>query len=236
LHGGRTKKTGKEAGGEFMRKSVLWAALDFVFLAVFNIVFFTLGGTEHKTSVWLSYGFIIFAYAMVLITPLTVRRKPKSMIFGFSIYSVSAAYFFLEFVTGIIFILLNRDSCKYALVCQVIIAGIYAAVLIVLMLVNERAADSQPPQKITRVKESAARAKKLIGKMNDKKADRAVKKLYAALRSAAAAPLQNETDISDGITELESAVQSQDAELVKDIAGRISSLAAGDGRPPENGK
>lgn len=56
------------------KKSLLYILLDLIFLAVFNTVFFVVGGTEHPASVWIAYGFIHFSYIMVLVTPFLVRK------------------------------------------------------------------------------------------------------------------------------------------------------------------
>ena len=88
------------------KKSILYILLDLVFLAVFNTVFFTLGGTSHPASVWISYGFIHLAYIMVIATPVLTRNSSSAAVFGFSLYSVSSVYFLAEFVVGLVFILI----------------------------------------------------------------------------------------------------------------------------------
>ena len=119
------------------RKSVLWVALDLVFLIVFNTIFFVVGGTAHSASVWLSYVFIHFAYFMVLITPFLIRKGSSAVVWGFSIYSISSIYFIIEFSVGIVFILLKQDSYKPALVVQIVIAGIYVILLLSHLIANE---------------------------------------------------------------------------------------------------
>ena len=108
------------------KKSALWIILDLVFLIVFNTVFFVAGGFEHPASVWLSYGFIHFAYLMVIATPFLIRKSSSAAVFGFSLYSISSTYFLVEFIVGLIFVFLRQESVKAALIVQVIIAGIYA--------------------------------------------------------------------------------------------------------------
>src|SRR5699024_4531039 len=101
------------------KKSVLWILLDLIFLAVFNTVFFVAGGTDHTASVWISYGFIHFAYLMVLVTPFLIRKSSSAAVFGFSLYSISSTYFLLEFVVGLIFIFMKSESYKASLIVQV---------------------------------------------------------------------------------------------------------------------
>ena len=124
------------------KNSVLWIILDLIFLVVFNTVFFVAGGFDHPASVWISYGFIHFSYLMVIITPFLIRKSSSAAVFGFSLYSISSAYFLLEFVVGLIFILIKSDSFKAALVVQIIIAGFYGVLLISNLIANESTAES----------------------------------------------------------------------------------------------
>ena len=124
------------------KKRTLWILLDLVFLIVFNVVFFVAGGTEHSASVWISYGFIHFAYIMLLITPFLIRKSTNTAVLGFPLYSISSAYFIVVFVVGLIFIFTHPDSYKAALIVQVIIAGIYAVMLISHMIANENIANN----------------------------------------------------------------------------------------------
>ena len=109
-----------------MKKTVLWVLLDLVFVIVFNVVFFVAGGVEHNPSVWISYAFIHLAYLMVLITPLLIRNSSSSAVFGFSIYTISTTYFFIEFVVGLVFIFLNLDTVQLAIIIQVVLAGLWS--------------------------------------------------------------------------------------------------------------
>ena len=106
------------------KKNVLCLLLDLVFLVIFNVVFFVLGGTEHPASVWISYGFIHFSYIMLLITPKLIRKSSSSAVFGFSLYSISSAYFLIAFVVGVIFVFMRSESYKISLVSQVIILSL----------------------------------------------------------------------------------------------------------------
>ena len=39
------------------KKIVLGILLDLVFLVVFNVCFFVIGGTNHSVAAWMAYGF-----------------------------------------------------------------------------------------------------------------------------------------------------------------------------------
>lgn len=168
------------------KKSVLWILLDLVFLIVFNVVFFVLGGKEHPASVWLSYGFIHFAYIMLLITPLLVRQSKNSAVLRFPIVSISAIYFIVAFIVGVVFIIIHPDSIKIALVVQVIIAGIYAVLLISNMIANEHTADSEEKHELELqyVKTASQKIKGIMDSIEDKKMYKKVEKLYDLLHSS----------------------------------------------------
>ena len=77
------------------KMSILRILLNSIFFVTFNAVFFVVGSFEHAASVWISYGFIHFAYFMLLITPVLIRKGKNAAVFGFSLYSISSAYFII---------------------------------------------------------------------------------------------------------------------------------------------
>ena len=212
------------------KKSVLWILLDLVFLAVFNTVFFVAGGTDHTASVWISYGFIHFAYLMVLVTPFLIRKSSSAAVFGFSLYSISSTYFLLEFVVGLIFIFMKSESYKASLIVQVIVAGIYAVLLLSHLIANEHTADSieQHEEEVAYIKTASARVKALIGKANDKKANKEIEKAYDMLHSSPSKTVATvrsiESNVMNKVAELEGAVSDQDTAMIITTAGEIVAL------------
>ena len=209
------------------KKSVLWIILDLVFLIVFNTVFFVAGGFEHPASVWLSYGFIHFAYLMVIATPFLIRKSSSAAVFGFSLYSISSTYFLIEFVVSLIFIFLRQESVKAALIVQIIIAGIYAVILISHLLANESTADSveRREEEVSYIKTAASRVKALIGKLDNKKANKEVEKVYDLLHSSPTRTISSahslEMEIKNKISELEGAVAAKDNDVVITLSGEL---------------
>lgn len=212
------------------KRSVLLILLESVFLIVFNTVFFVAGGFSHPISVWIAYSFIDFAYLMVVATPFLVRKSASSAIFGASIFSISAGYFYVEFVVGVFFILTSQESFKASLIVQIVIAGIYAVILLLHLLANEQTADSETRRdaEVFYVKNAASRVKLLIGKMSDKKVNKEVEKAYDALHGSpsksTADVKETEAVIVDKIGELEKAVAANDPQGVQSAASTIISL------------
>lgn len=178
------------------KKSVLWILLDSVFLIVFNVVFFVAGGTSHPASVWISYGFIHFAYMMLLLTPFLIRKSTNTAILGFPIYSISSTYFIVAFAVGLIFIFIHSESYKAALITQVITAGIYAVMLILHMIANESTADSieRHEMELKYVRDASVRLKGIMDSINDKKLCKKVEKLYDLLHSS---PVKSNNSVRD---------------------------------------
>lgn len=198
------------------KQGVLWALLDSVFLAVFNIVFYVAGGTDHPASVWLAYAFIHFAYLMVLATPLLIRKGPGAAIFGFSLYELAGCYFIVELVVGSVFIFLAQDDARPSVVVQVVVAGAYLALLLSHVLANEKTANSQVQKEVEvfLIKTAAARLQNLLDASNDRETARLIRKLYDAVRTrptkSSAAVSQYEQALLESIGEMESAAKRGD--------------------------
>ena len=168
---------------------------------------------------------------MVLVTPLLIRSSSSAAVFGFSIYTVSTTYFFIEFVTGLVFIFLNMDTVQVAIIVQVILAGLYAVMLISTLLSNERTADDieQQEQEVAYIKESASRVKVLIETAEGKKAKKEIEKVYDLLHSSPTKSNQYaysiENQIVDKISKLENSVSQNDENSICSLCNEITSLA-----------
>lgn len=212
------------------KKSLLYVLLDSVFLAVFNTVFFVVGGTEHPASVWIAYSFIHLAYLMVLATPILTRKSSSAAVFGFSIYTVSTTYFIIEFIVGLVFIFLKSESYKMSLIVQIIIAGIYAVLLLSTLIANENTADSieRREAEVAYIKNVSSRVALLKDRMSDKKANREIERAYDALHASPSRTNESvqrlETEISDRVYDLEQAVRADSAEHVISISKAIVQL------------
>lgn len=212
------------------KKSVFGIILSLIFLVVFNTIFFVIGGTSHPASVWVSYGFIHFAYLMIILTPLLIRESSSSSVFGFSLYSISSVYFLIEFIVGLIFILVKNESYKFALIFQIIIAGIYIVLLFSNLIANEHTADNivQHEEEVAYIKNAASRLKLLIGKAEDQKTNKELEKIYDLLHSSPSKSSIEvrslESEIMDNIFKLENEVYSNNTDKVMTLIKTIESL------------
>ena len=206
------------------KKNVLWAILDLIFLIIFNTLFFVLGGTKHNAAEWISYGFIHFAYLMLLVTPKLIREGKSIAVFGFSLYSISAVYFLVEFVTGIIFILVAPESFKAALVVQLCMAGLFGIILVANMLSNEYTADAEEKRQpqIAFIKDASAKLKALLENISDKETKKTVERVYDTIYSSPVKShpniAQKEEQILQSINHLESAITAENQEDIFSVA------------------
>jgi hypothetical protein len=209
------------------KTSVLWIILDLIFLLVFNALFFILAGIGHTASVWISYGFIHFAYFMLLLTPLLIRKGKSSGVFGFSLYSISAVYFLIEFAAGIIFIFVSPESFVAALLVQLCIAAFYGIMFISHMIANEHTADAEEKRQdqIASMKDSSAKLKGLLGRISDKETKKKVERMYDAICSSPVQSsinlAQGETSILQSINDLEDAISRGDKERTITLAASL---------------
>ena len=177
-----------------MKEYVLRVILKSIFLVVFNACFFVLGGTEHNASVWISYGFIHFAYFMLLLMPKLVPGGQNKRIFKMTIYAISLVYFLVEFVTGIIIILIAPEGYKIPFLFQLCIAGLYGTVLTLHMIANEWTADAEQKRQsqISYIKDASMNVKSLLDGISDKETKRKVERVYDAL---SASPVKSHPDL-----------------------------------------
>lgn len=186
-----------------MKKTILWILLESIFLIIFNVLFFLLGGTQHPVSVWLSYGFIHFAYLMMLLTPIFIRPSREQYIFGLTIDYISSVYFFSEFVLGTILILISPETFKFALVSQIIIAGLYLIVLLINLIANEHTTDQlkEHESEVQFIKSSAQQIASVVNLIYDYNIRQEVKKVYDEIKSSPAKSSHKVTHIEKRITD-----------------------------------
>jgi hypothetical protein len=210
--------------------NVLWIILDLIFLVIFNVMFFIIGGFEHNASVWLSYAFIHFAYFMLLLTPLFIRKNKFPTVLGFPLYSISTIYFFVEFVVGIVFILIAPESINIALLVQLCIAGLYGIVLIANMIANEHTVEAveKRQKEISYIKDASIKMKKLLDFVTDKELKKKVEKIYDEISSS---PIKShpdlelrESQIFNSIGELESEISAGNNENIIIISDKLLAL------------
>lgn len=168
------------------KTTILWIMLDLIFLIMFNTIYFMVGTTGYGEAAWISYGFIHFAYLMLLFTPFFTRKTKNTQVLGLPIVTVSSVYFLTEFVAGVVLILINPEGFKLPLIIQMLIAAVYLIVLLSFMIANEHTADSveRHEAELKYVKESSAQLKVIMDSVSDRELKKTVEKAYDVIHTS----------------------------------------------------
>jgi hypothetical protein len=213
------------------RVNIYWLLLDSLFLIVFNLLFFMLGNSgDAKTSVWISYGFIHFAYLAMLLTPLLVRRSSAEQDYGRPLYVVTSAYFFVELVAGVTLILIAPETTKVTIILQVVLATIFIGYLLIHLIANEHtaAATVQQEAELQYVKESSAILQSVLSRTTDKAAAKKVERLYDLIHSCQVKSNTNVRSLEQQIIseiEILNGIGADNAEQIVAKADKIYQLA-----------
>ena len=209
--------------------NILWLLLDSLFLIVFNLLFFMLCDVDNaNTSVWISYGFIHFAYLALLITPFLVRKSVAETDYRRPLYVVTTAWFLTELLVGVTLILIAPDTTKTTIIIQVVLAAIFLALLLANLLVNEHTADNveRHEDELQYVKKSSAKLQFVMQQITDRATVKKVEHVYDLIRSsparsnAAVRSLERQV-----INEIERLADQNETEQIVSIADKIYRLA-----------
>ena len=211
------------------KRTVLWAVLDLIFILVFNLCFFLLSKPGRPASVWVAYVFIHLSYLSVLAMPF-LNRPENPAVLGLSLYAVSAVYFLVEFIVGLIILFLRPQRIVASLLVQVVLAAVYVAVLVINLLANDHTADELAGQteQAARIKDMASRVRLLTGRLPDRDVDSKIQRIYDLLHASPAASPASAADVerrlSDGITRLEEAVNAKNAAAAASLCDELQAL------------
>lgn len=206
------------------RSKVLWIAACLLFVGIFNAIFFIAGGTEHITSVWISYGFIHFACLMLLCTNSLTPKSKNRAVLGFPLYIVSSIYLIVELVVGVVYILAAPYNYTGALLIQLVIAALYGVIFIVNMIANEHTAGTEAERQyeIMFIKTASSKLKSIMGGISDDADRRKIERIYDAVRSS---PAKSNPDLYQAEKDIMYAIEKIESALSRGEADRISILA-----------
>lgn len=202
-----------------------------LFLIAFNMLFFFLSGTDNPPTVWVAYGFIHWAYLMVLITPLLGTKGKDSFYLNATLYSQSISYFVIEFVVGLVFVFWRPESILWSVLSQSFLWLVYMAIIIGNAWSNE-VTDKQTAER-AKAHESITvnrmELKKLIMQIDDMAIRRKVSDIYDMLTASntrqTVDSIGYDMEINNNISLLRQAVYSHDTESISNIVEKLKVLA-----------
>ena len=204
--------------------------LMLVFLVAFNGMFFLL--CENKNmGVWISYGFVHFAFLLLLLTPLLGTKGKSTYILNATLYSQTISYFLLELVAGAVFVSLQLESILWPLLVQGILWLIYMTIILVNAWANDNTAQSlqEREQDLRPLKDSMDKLKLLSVRVKDAGQRKDVmvcyNELYYSQTRQTAASVQIDTEIAALIAELDTELrQNNDRDMVKRYVEQLLDL------------
>lgn len=169
-----------------MKKTqILWWAIRLIFIIVFNVVVFLII-EDFTMSFWVSYGFIHFAYLMLLFSSLSSPRVKDKFVFGYPLIYLSIFYFVLEFLIGIIFMIFKTATFNVSFIPQFILAAIFGIIYIFNMIGNETsiASEKESARNIFFIKNATSEINLLMSQVSDIPLRKRLEKLYDSIRSS----------------------------------------------------
>lgn len=121
-----------------MKNKILSIVKNVVPVILFNIIFFVTWGFDNPASVWISYGLTHFAYAMLVFSSLFNQKSAKNRFFSFTNNSISLLYCVLQFIAGLVFIILRLETVNISLYVQLPLLAIYVVVIIYNIYFNDK--------------------------------------------------------------------------------------------------
>lgn len=179
-----------------MKNQLALLIIKILFLVVFNLLFFILGGTEHTDSVWISYGAIHIAYLFILLMPLFNKGNKGQTNLTASLYSISISYFLLELITGCVFIYLKQEDITWALSTQVVLFALFLLVLLASYIANNHTVESirEEQGNAIWIKKASVKLQIILEQVSDKEVKKAVEKCYESVQTS---PIKTHQEVQE---------------------------------------
>lgn len=212
------------------KKNILTIILDSVFIIAFNILFFLNGGTQHVAAVWIAYGFLHFAYLMILVTPLISSRGSTAVLSKTTTYSISLFYFVVELIFAIVTFATKTEHIKLVISIETVITALYAIILIINLLADDSIENKKKKHDSENdyIKGISSQLKYIETLISDKTAKAKIESLYYLSHSSPSKSDESlrfyENEIVRNISILEESANKNDSEQVISISGEIERL------------
>lgn len=190
-----------------MKQNVLKIIIGSVFIVVFNLLFFLLGGTDRTATEWICYGFIHAAYLCLLCTPLLYKsRKGEAVLVG-SLYLRALFYFFIELIAGLAFMRYNAPSPLWPAIVQGAMLTVFLILQLMSVLANDATHASLEKQKNERVyiRSLAENVKDAMRKVSDTDLHKQMNICYQKLNNSS---FESFPEAKNAEIELENAVNT----------------------------
>ena len=213
------------------KKSKMTAAILALAFIAYNVVLFVLCGfTEHTGVFWMSWGFMIVAFAAMAGAGVALGQKGmflRDWLFGYPIVKHSTIYIIVEFCASTLFIILE-DYIKagWAFAIQFIFLCAYGICAISCFLAKETIEEvhNNVSDKTRFIKLLRVDAEMLIEKCDDAETKAECKKLAEAIRysdpMSSESLFELEKDLALTVSECDKAVSVKNYILAKELCAK----------------
>lgn len=195
-----------------------------LFPICFVTLFFVIGGLEHGVTCWIGFGFILFSYLLISLVPLLAPKTKSMHLFRTTSTAINAIYFGINFVIGLLFMIMDFDEWKYPLLVEIILFVLFFAYLLQVLRTDEITAEKETKQEqeVFAVKKLVNKTKMIMDSTNDMQIKRVVQQVYNEIntcttKNSASVRTLDET-IEYSLDNLNSAVLSGDLSSIQSTA------------------
>lgn len=190
-----------------MKKNIFKVIIALIFLVLFNLLFFLIGGTQQSDVNWTCYGFIHVAYLCILITPLLSKSKKGLEVISYSLYLRATFYFFTELVVGVLCMVIAPESITWPLIIQSVLLAIFLILQFMSALANDATAQSIEKQKEESIyiKDLAQRIKNSMRYISDADTKKQVVRCYDLVNNS---PIESFSQAIDAELRLRNAIET----------------------------
>lgn len=125
---------------------VLWTILGSIVFVMFNALFFaTRMAAESAFITWSTYVFIVISFIAFIATPILAKQNDIKKVFGILSTEFGALYFAIQLALGLCCLLIDFEPAL-AFIVQLFLLAAYAIIIIVKMIVVEKAINKSVEQ------------------------------------------------------------------------------------------
>lgn len=163
------------------------AALFSSFFVVYNVVLFVIAGfSDHTGSFWLSYVFMILAWAVTsAITCINFSKgfTLKDFVFGFPILKWSIVYIISELVMSTVFMIIPVSWIKAAFILQFLMLFVFLLISATCFIGKKVAvSDEKVKEKVFYIRNIHSELESVFDKVTDDATKKALLKLIEAVK------------------------------------------------------
>lgn len=214
-----------------MKKSgILGYLAHLIVLIMICTVYLVGGGINQPNTSWISFFCILFSYVMVIITPMLTQRGKDRATYLTSMYTITGVYFAVELILGCLIIFKGIGGIRFAILSQLILAGVSLLLLFGNMAADEHTAHTVKRQEseVAYIKEATISLKAILSEVDDKQLYRKVERVYEVVQASPTKSSSSvyavETEILEEISCLKRTIRSGDIQTAVSVADKVIRL------------